>query len=235
MFDVIAFDADDTLWHNEPHYRDMQQKVSAMLAQYHEPAWVTQRLYETEIRNLEHYGYGTKGFTLSLIETAIELTEGRISGGEIAQIIALTKAMLCAPIELLDGVRETIEQLADQHELMVITKGDLFDQEAKLARSGLGDYFRHIEIVPDKTAAIYAAITKRHRLDPQRFLMVGNSLKSDVLPVLALGGHAVYIPYQTTWAHEQVPEAELADKHFHELAHIGALPAWLNEWKKACQ
>ena len=227
MFEVIAFDADDTLWHNEPHYRDMQQKVSAMLAQYHEPAWVTQRLYETEIRNLEHYGYGAKGFTLSLIETAIELTEGRISGSEIAQIIALTKTMLSAPIELLDGVRETIEQLADQHELMVITKGDLFDQTAKLARSGLGDCFRHIEIVPDKTAAVYGAITARHRLDPQRFLMIGNSLKSDVLPVLALGGHAVYIPYQTTWAHEHVPEAELADKHFHEIAHIGALPAWL--------
>lgn len=235
MFDVIAFDADDTLWHNEPHYRDMQQKVSAMLAQYHEPAWVTQRLYETEIRNLEHYGYGAKGFTLSLIETAIELTEGRISGAEINQIIALTKAMLCAPIELLDGVRETIVQLAEQHELMVITKGDLFDQEAKLARSGLGNYFRHIEIVPDKTTAVYGAIIKRQRLAPQRFLMVGNSLKSDVLPVLAMGGHAVYIPYQTTWEYELVPEAELADKHFHELAHIGALPAWLNEWEKTCQ
>ncbi len=235
MFDVIAFDADDTLWHNEPLYRDMQQKVSAMLAQYHEPAWVTQRLYETEIRNLEHYGYGAKGFTLSLIETAIELTEGRISGAEISQIIALTKAMLSAPIELLEGVRETIGQLAEQFQLMVITKGDLFDQEAKLARSGLGDCFRHIEIVPDKTAAVYAAIIARHRFDPQRFVMVGNSLKSDVLPVLALGGHAVYIPYQTTWEHERVPEAELADKHFHELAHIGALPDWLNEWKKACQ
>lgn len=228
MFDVIAFDADDTLWHNEPLYRDIQQHVSAMLTQYHEPDWVMQRLYETEIRNLGHYGYGAKGFTLSLIETAIELTEGRISGGEIQQIIELTKAMLRAPIELLDGVRETIEQLSATHELMVITKGDLFDQEAKLARSGLGEHFRRIEIVPTKTPEVYAAIAAKYQLAPERWLMVGNSLKSDVLPVLAAGGHAVYIPYLTTWEHERVPEEELDGKHFHELAHIGELPEWLN-------
>jgi putative hydrolase of the HAD superfamily len=233
MFDVIAFDADDTLWHNEPLYRDVQQKVGALLAPYHAPVWVRQRLYETEIRNLGHYGYGAKGFTLSLIETAIELTEGRISGAEIGQIISFTKAMLQAPIELLDGVRETIQTLAETYDLMLITKGDLFDQEGKLARSGLGDYFRRIEIVPDKTPAVYAALAKKYDLNPARLLMVGNSLKSDILPVLALGGQAVYIPYQTTWEHERVAEADLADQDFHELAHIGLLPGWLTACRAA--
>ena len=228
MFDVIAFDADDTLWHNEPLYRDVQQKVSTLLAQYHAADWVQRRLYETEIRNLEHYGYGAKGFTLSLIETAIELTEGRISGAEIGQIIGFTKAMLRAPIELLDGVRETVQTLAETHDLMLITKGDLFDQEGKLARSGLGDCFRRVEVVPDKTPAVYAAVAHKYGINPARLLMIGNSLKSDILPVLAIGGHAVYIPYQTTWEHERVAEAELADKHFHELEHIGQLPGWLN-------
>jgi putative hydrolase of the HAD superfamily len=231
MFDVIAFDADDTLWHNEPLYRDVQQRVGELLAPYHDAAWVTQRLYETEIRNLSHYGYGAKGFTLSLIETAIEMSEGRISGAEIGQIISFTKAMLRAPVELLDGVRETIAQLAAAHELMLITKGDLFDQETKLARSGLGDYFRRVEIVSAKTQQVYQAITAKHRLSPSRFLMVGNSLKSDILPVLALGGHAVHIPYATTWEHERVTEIELADKHFHELTRIGELPALLGNFK----
>lgn len=233
MFDVIAFDADDTLWHNEPHYRNVQQRVIEILARHHDAEWIRQRMDETEIRNLAHYGYGAKGFTLSLIETAIELTEGQISGQEIGQIIALTKEMLRAPIELLDGVRETIEQLAATHPLMLITKGDLFDQESKLARSGLGDYFNRIEIVPTKTTQIYAAIAAKHALDPARFLMVGNSLKSDILPVLALGGHAVYIPYVTTWEHERVPESELADKHFHELPHLAHLPALLDTLRAA--
>src|SRR5581483_4038911 len=227
MFDVIAFDADDTLWHNEPHYRNVQQRVIEILARHHDAEWIRQRMDETEIRNLEHYGYGAKGFTLSLIETAIDLTAGQITGQEIGQIIALTKEMLRAPIELLDGVRETITQLAETNSLMLITKGDLFDQEGKLARSGLGDYFSRIEIVPSKTAQVYAAIAARHAINPTRFLMVGNSLKSDILPVLALGGHAVYIPYATTWEHERVPESELADKHFHELPSLAQLPALL--------
>jgi putative hydrolase of the HAD superfamily len=233
MFDVIAFDADDTLWHNEPLYRDMQQRVIEILARHHEAEWILQRMDETEIRNLEHYGYGAKGFTLSLIETAIDLTEGQITGKEIGQIIALTKEMLRAPIELLEGVRETITQLAETYPLMLITKGDLFDQEGKLARSGLGDHFSQIEIVPTKTAQVYAAIAAKHAINPARFLMVGNSLKSDILPVLALGGHAVYVPYITTWEHERVSEAELAGQQFHELSNIAQLPALLDSLRAA--
>src|SRR5215813_9991748 len=141
MFDVIAFDADDTLWHNEPLYRGAQRQALEIVAHYHDRDWIERRMYETEIRNLKHFGYGIKGFTLSMIETAIELTEGRISGGEIHAILGYAKAMLAAPVELLDGVRETISQLAGCYQLMLITKGDLFDQESKIARSGLGDYF----------------------------------------------------------------------------------------------
>ena len=233
MFDVIAFDADDTLWHNEPHYRNAQQRVIEILARHHDAEWIRRRMDETEIRNLAHYGYGAKGFTLSLIETAIDLTEGQITGNEVGQIIALTKEMLCAPIELLDGVRETITQLAATHLLMLITKGDLFDQEGKLARSGLGDYFSRIEIVPTKTTRVYAAIAAKHAINPARFLMVGNSLKSDILPVIALGGHAVYVPYETTWEHERVPESELVGQQFHELAHITQLPALLDTLRAA--
>jgi putative hydrolase of the HAD superfamily len=229
MFEVIAFDADDTLWHNEPLYRDTQQRAVEILARYHDAEWIRRRMYETEIRNLAHYGYGAKGFTLSMIETAIELTEGRISGAEISRIIELTKEMLRAPVELLDGVRETVEQLAATHDLMLITKGDLFDQEAKIARSGLGEYFRRSEVVPAKTPPVYAALASKHQITPARFLMVGNSLKSDILPVLAIGGQAVYIPYLTTWEHEQVHESDLANKHFHRLTQIGQLPDLLAE------
>lgn len=233
MFDIIAFDADDTLWHNEPLYRDMQQRVIEIMAHHQDAEWIRQRMDETEIRNLEHYGYGAKGFTLSLIETAIDLTAGQVTGKEIGQIIGLVKQMLRAPIELLDGVRETIAQLAASHALMLITKGDLFDQESKLARSGLGDHFSRIEIVPAKTTPVYAAIAAKHALNPARFLMVGNSLKSDILPVLALGGHAIYVPYVTTWEHERVSEAELAGKQFHELSDIAQLPALLDSLQAA--
>src|SRR6266508_4178203 len=178
MFDVIAFDADDTLWHNEPIYRGAQRQVLDILAHYHDQEWIERRMYETEIRNLEHYGYGIKGFTLSMIETAIELTEGRISGAEIGQIIELTREMFKAPVELLDGVEETLTKLAASHEI-----------------------------------------------SPDRFLMVGNSIRSDVLPVIEMGGRAVHIPYETTWEHEIVPEEELAGREFIRLAHIRELPA----------
>src|SRR5262249_28791468 len=150
----------------------------------------------------EHYGYGIKGFTLSMIETAIDLTEGRISGSKIRHIIDLTREMFTAPVELLDGVRETIATLAQSHALMLITKGDLFEQEGKIARSGLADFFSKVEIVPIKTREIYKSIVEKHKINPQRFLMVGNSMRSDILPVIEMGGHAVYVPYETTWEHE---------------------------------
>lgn len=231
MFDVIAFDADDTLWHNEPIYRGAQRQVIDVLAHFHDRGWIERRMNETEIRNLEHYGYGIKGFTLSMIETAIELTEGRISGAEIGRIIELTREMFKAPVELLDGVEETIATLAASHDLMLITKGDLFEQQAKIARSGLTRHFDKIEIVPVKVAETYQSIVARHEISPQRFLMVGNSIRSDVLPVIEMGGRAVHIPYETTWEHEIVPEEELAGREFIRLSHIRELPILIAELK----
>ena len=233
MFDVIAFDADDTLWHNENIYRDTQSRIIEILAQYHDAEWIERRMYETEVRNIEHYGYGFKGFTLSMIETAIELTEGRISGAEIGQMIEITREMVRAPVVLLDGVEETLTRLAAEHDLMLITKGDLFEQEAKIIRSGLADRFSKIEIVKTKTPDTYRNLTVRHKLDPQRFLMIGNSMKSDILPVLAIGGRAVYIPYETTWEHEIVPDHELTGKDFIQLSHIGEVPELIERLKQS--
>ncbi|KAB8146075.1 HAD hydrolase-like protein [Chloroflexia bacterium SDU3-3] len=223
---MIAFDADDTLWHNERLYTAAQSTLKQLLAHYHPPEWVEQRLYATEMRNLAHFGYGIKSFALSMIETAVELTEGRISGGDIQQIIDTAKGMLAAEVVLLDHVQDALEAIAPQHTLMVITKGDLYDQEQKIARSGLGRFFAHIEIVSEKRPETYAAILRRYDIAPERFLMVGNALRSDILPVLAVGGHAAYVPYAQTWAHEAGERPE-GNPSFHELAHIGLLPALL--------
>ncbi len=227
--DVIAFDADDTLWHNEGLFVASQGKFKQLLTNYHSAEWIERKLYETEARNLAHFGYGIKGFTLSMIETAIELTEGRITGKEIEKIIGFAREMLSAPVELLDGVLETIPLVASNYELMMITKGDLFDQEGKIARSGLGDYFSRIEIVREKDKSVYEAIAHRYNIAPERFLMVGNSLKSDILPVVQMGGRAVYIPYQTTWIHERVEDGDLLQAEFIRLEHISLLPALLDE------
>jgi len=224
---VIAFDADDTLWHNENIYINTHEKFKQLLRQYHNDEWIQQRLNETEIRNLQHFGYGIKGFTLSMIETAIELSEGRVSANEIQKIVDLGKEMLRAPVELLDGVAATIAQLASSYKLMLITKGDLLDQESKIARSGLGDYFSHIEVVSEKDVETYRRLVAKHGIAPERFLMVGNSLKSDILPVIAMGGQAVYIPYQTTWEHERVVEEDLAAKRYVTIQNISQLQDWL--------
>jgi putative hydrolase of the HAD superfamily len=225
MFDLIAFDADDTLWHTEDLYVASQERFRQLLARYHSPEWIDEKLFATEMRNLATFGYGIKGFVLSMIETAIELTEGRIGGGEIQRIIDMGREMLSADIRLLDGVAETVAALSQRYPLMIITKGDLFDQETKIARSGLGPHFRHVEIVSDKTEAAYAALLKRHGLAPERFLMVGNSLRSDILPVVGLGGRAVYIPYHLTWAHEQVSEPRV--NGYVTLESVRLLPTWL--------
>jgi len=235
MFDLIAFDADDTLWHNEHIYRDTQSRVIEILARYHDAEWIERRMYETEIRNLEHYGYGFKGFTLSMIETAIELTEGRVSGAEIGHMIEITREMINAPVVLLDGVEDAITRLAAGHDLMLITKGDLFEQEAKIIRSGLAGHFSKIEIVRAKTPETYRKLIAKHSVNPERFLMIGNSLKSDILPVIAVGGRAVYVPYKTTWAHEAVTEEELDGKDFLQIPHIGELPDLLEILKETNQ
>lgn len=227
MITTIAFDADDTLWHNERIFLSTKDKYTALLAEYHDKDWIEQHLDATETDNIKHFGYGVKGFTLSMIETACELTEGRITGDKIKEIITFAKEMLASPIEVLDGVKETIEELSKEYRLMCITKGDLLDQEAKLARSGLGEYFDTLEIVPRKVAATYQAILKRHNLSKDEFVMVGNSLKSDILPVVEIGARAVFIPYESEWFHEAVSEEELQGKTFGQIEQISQLNTWL--------
>ncbi len=227
MIEVIAFDADDTLWHNERYYSEAKEKFQQILARYHDAEWIEDRLDATEMQNLNRYGYGIKSFTLSMIETAVQLTEGRITGTDVHEIITLAWEMLEKPMDIFDGVRETILTLSEQYKLLLITKGDLFEQEAKVARSGLGDFFDGIEIVSEKMPSAYQAIVQRHQVAPQNFLMVGNSLKSDILPVLAIGGRGIHIPFETTWVHELVPESEVQGKEFIRLAQIAHLPALL--------
>ncbi len=228
MLRTLAFDADDTLWHNETHYAETQEAFRDLLRAYHDDAWIDARLHDTEMRNLQHYGYGIKGFTLSMIETALELTEDRLDGAGIRRVVELGKAMLAKPVEPLPAVAEVLQEVSKGFDLMLITKGDLFDQETKLARSGLGSHFSKVEIVSEKDEATYAAILERHAIPADRFTMVGNSVKSDILPVLALGARAVHIPYHVTWAHEQV--AAPAEAAFPVLASIRDLPALLRGW-----
>jgi putative hydrolase of the HAD superfamily len=221
---VIAFDADDTLWHNENIFENVHERYRAMLSRYHDSEAVEQALYAMEMRNLDLYGYGVKGFTLSAIETAIQLTEGKISAEEIRQLIDLGKSMLAHPVELLDGVAECLAALGRSHRMLVITKGDLLHQERKLSKSGLADYFEAVEIVSEKDEPTYAAILKRHRIAPEQFLMVGNSLKSDVFPVLAVGGSAVHLPYHLTWKHERSDVIPLENNRFFTLENLRDLP-----------
>ena len=230
MITTIAFDADDTLWHNERIFLSTREKYKSLLAKYHDIEWIDQRLDETESRNIEHFGYGIKGFTLSMIETACELSEGRINGLETLQIINFAREMLASPIEILAGARETIHALSKQYRLILITKGDLFDQESKLARSGLGDYFKAVEIVSEKKAAIYEAILSKHNIDPVEFIMIGNSIRSDVLPVLEIGSRAIHIPYETEWFRDRVSDEELESKDFARLQKIGDLHDWLKNF-----
>lgn len=229
MFDIIAFDADDTLWQNESLYSATQERLAKVLAPYLNGADVDARLYETETRNIPYFGYGIKSFTLSMIETAIALTEGRVTTADIQQIITFAKDMIDTPTHLLDGVAEVVAKVAATHTLMLITKGDLLDQRRKLDRSGLAQYFAHIEIVADKTEETYRAILSHYKVDAACFLMVGNSLKSDVLPVVAIGGQAVYVPHTLTWEHERVDPAVTQHTRYYELAHISELPGLVDK------
>ncbi len=228
-FDVIAFDADDTLWHSESLYAAAQEEYRGLLAAYARAEEIDRVLHQTEMRNLSTYGYGVKGFALSMIEAALELSQRRISGGEIQRVLDLAKQMLSTDVELLEGVAEVVAQLAQTYSLMLITKGDLTHQEAKIEQSGLRPYFRSIEIVADKTPQSYAALLAKHHLDPARFLMIGNSLRSDVLPVLDIGGQAVHVPYAITWIHEHVEVPPDQQGRYHELEHIGQLPALVEQ------
>ncbi len=227
-FDLIAFDGDDTLWHNERHYRMGRDRFRAVLRRAgvgESDEAIDQRVHETEIRNLRFYGYGVSSFVLSLIETAIELSGGRIRGGEIHDLLDLSKEMLTAEVDLFDGAREAVGRLAERYPLMLITKGDLLHQRAKVEQSGLGGHFRHIEVVSNKTADVYAEILGRHGVAPSRFLMVGNSVRSDILPVIEIGGWAVHIPAELSWAHEDAPLAGADRERCFELARLHELPA----------
>ena len=224
MIELVALDADDTLWHNERLYTTTREQFRALLVQYQPAAFVDERLYETELRNLRHFGYGVKGFVLSMIETAIELTGGQVGNAEVQRIIGWGREMLASPVTLLDGVAEAVEELSQAFPLVLLTKGDLLDQETKLARSGLGGHFTGIEIVSEKDSRIYRRVMDRYAVAPDRFVMVGNSLRSDILPVLEAGGHAVYVPYEETWIHERVADDALGDAQFHRVTHLGELP-----------
>jgi putative hydrolase of the HAD superfamily len=224
MFDIIAFDADDTLWHNEILYSNALDGFKLLLAPYAPPEQVAHALYQTEMRNLAYYGYGIKSYALSMIETAIEVSAGKIDGQGILAVIGLAREMLDANTRLVDHAQEVVNRLSSTYPLMLITKGDLLDQQRKLARSGLKPCFRYIEIVTDKTPESYAALLERYHIDPARFLMVGDSIRSDILPVIALGGCAVHIPYHITWAHEHIDLTDEQRRHFYKLDHLGLLP-----------
>lgn len=231
-FQVIGFDADDTLWHNERLYQQIEARYVKLLSTYIDTSHLADNLYQMETRNIPHFGYGVKSFSLSMIETAIELTDGRISGKDILQIISMAKEMLSAKVELLENVAKTVAALSQKYTLMVITKGDLLDQEAKLARSGLQEYFTFFEVVSDKTRESYARLLKRESIDPRRFLMIGNSVRSDILPILELGGNAVLVPYSTTWAHEVADMPRGDHPGFYKVDQIGLLPALLEKLEK---
>lgn len=216
---VIAFDADDTLWVNEPYFRQTEERFYGLLGEYASQHTLERELLKTEIENLGLYGYGIKGFVLSMIETAMNVTNNSIGVDIIAKVIDLGKQMLNEPIELLDNVEEVLASLKDQYRLVVATKGDLLDQERKLRKSGLSHYFHHIEIMSEKDDANYLKLIKHLDIKPEELMMVGNSLKSDILPVLNVGGYGVHVPYHITWAHEQI-EHSIDDEKFKSVAGI---------------
>lgn len=220
---VIGFDADDTLWQNEQYYKLTEHHFRSLLADYAEGEHVSERLLEAEKRNLAHYGFGIKGFTLSMIETALEITEGRAPSSVISEILAIGRDLLSHPVECLPYARDALEALRGQYFLVLITKGDLFDQERKLAQSGLGDYFDAVEIVSDKTATTYRRIFGKHGEGPERGMMIGNSLKSDVVPAIAAGAWGVFVPHELTWVLEHVEKPAEAPR-FREIPDLGHVP-----------
>src|SRR2546430_4902291 len=226
---VVGFDGDDTLWHSETRLHVTQGEFHDLLKRHVPDADADSRLAEMEMKNLSIYGYGVKSFTLSMLETAIELTHGRIPAADLDVILGWGKRMLTQPTELLSGVGDTLRALAERHDLLLITKGDLFDQESKLARSGLGELFLGVEILSEKNEETYRGVFRRRGVKAEEFVMVGNSLRSDVVPVVALGAHAFHIPYEVTWHHENVPEDELPVQGWRPLSAIRELPAALEE------
>ncbi|WP_375238041.1 HAD family hydrolase [Aurantibacter sp.] len=225
---VIGFDADDTLWVNETYFREAEDKFADLLRGFETKNKIDQELFKKEIDNLPTYGYGIKGFVLSMVEMALELSNYTISNQVIEQILNIGKEMIHQPVELLDGVEETLKQLSSKYRLIVATKGDLLDQERKLEKSGLLDYFHHIEVLSDKKEVNYSKLLNHLDIKPSEFLMVGNSLKSDVLPLVNIKANAIHIPFHTTWQHELVNENNMTSKNYRTLNCILDLPKLLN-------
>lgn len=211
---VIGFDADDTLWVNETYFRDAEIEFAKLLSQYETINKIDQELFKMEIKNLPLYGYGVKGFMLSMVEMALELSNGEVSNKTIGAILDIGKDMLNKPVELLDGVTEVLDILSKNYRLIVATKGDLLDQERKLEKSNLNGYFHHIEVLSDKKEENYQNLLNHLDINPAEFLMIGNSLKSDILPLLNIGAQAIHVPFHTTWAHELVTEKESEGKSY---------------------
>ena len=211
---VIGFDADDTLWVNETYFRDAELEFAKLLAKYETANKIDQELFKMEMKNLPLYGYGVKGFVLSMVEKALELSNNEVSNSTINAILNIGKDMLSKPVELLDGVEETLKTLSVDYRLILVTKGDLLDQERKLEKSGLTDYFHHIEVLSDKQEANYSKLLNHLDINASEFLMIGNSLKSDILPLVNLKAKAIHIPFHTTWLHEQVDDDVTKNKTY---------------------
>jgi len=222
-FKIIGFDADDTLWVNEPYYRETEIEFCGLLVEFGAAETVSQELYLTEMQNIQLYGFGAKGFMLSLIETAQRISDNQVPQATIAKIIALGKDLLNRPVVLLDGVLAVLDALHNLGKtLIVATKGDLLDQERKLAKSNIVQFFHHIEIMSDKKESDYRKLLAHLDIQPEDFLMIGNSLKTDILPILNIGGYGIHVPYHTTWQHEQ-SEKITANNKFHEIEHISEI------------
>lgn len=224
----IGFDADDTLWVNEPLYQEAEKKYHQILAEYGNAEFLSAELLKTEKNNIDLYGFGVKSFTLSMIENSLRISSNKIEPKKIKEIIELGKGILKQPVILLEGVKEVLEQLSKEYILIVATKGDLLDQERKLELSGLSGYFHHIEIMSDKREENYLKLLRHLEADVNEFVMVGNSLKSDIIPIVKLGAHAIHVPFHTTWEHEKVNEEDLNDLYYHKVNTISEITNVIN-------
>lgn len=229
---VIGFDADDTLWVNETYFRDAELAFAKLMAPYETANKIDQELFKRQIENLPLYGYGIKGFILSMVEIALELSNNSVSNTTVEAILNIGKDMLNKPVHLLDGVEEVLHTLSLDYRLIVVTKGDLLDQERKLEKSGLMDYFHHIEVVSDKQEANYSKLLNHLDVKPSEFLMIGNSLKSDILPLINIKARAIHIPFHTTWIHEQVKTNKQDNKKFQTVSGVLDVLSILNKTRK---
>jgi len=220
---VIAFDGDDTLWVNESYYQETEKQFCTLLSEYLPEGDTRKVLFKTEMENLPLYGYGAKGFMLSMMETALKISENRVEPSVLQEIIRLGKALLDKPIELLDGVKSALSTLQNHYKLVLATKGDLLDQERKLLKSGLNPFFHHIEIMSNKQKEDYGKLIRHLDIAPEEFLMVGNSLPSDIIPVVKLGGFGIHVPFHTTWQHEQIAQHNLDNSRYREIEKLSEI------------